>query len=273
MVAVVVAAHGLFCAVLLLQGCSQEGPTPAQERAPTNGLPSVQELWKTVTARSNQVARTQPPAARSRQARPAPTNQPPRVTTPRATKPPAGTARTGATPPPVSTPDRAVPANRPVAAMQDLTNRPPTQRILTNAAPSRRAGPASPQPDTSRRLAKAREHVVQSGDTLWGISRKYGVSVADIERANPNLVPTRLQIGTTLIIPPPSEKPAAQAEARYPGTLHKVQRGDTLTRLSRRYGVSIEAIQRENNLRTTTIRVGQTLKIPTHKRNGNQEGR
>lgn len=268
-VAVVVAAHGLFCAVLLLQGCSKDtGQIPAQEQPPTNGLPSVQELWKTVTARSNRVAGARPPAPPSLPSRAAggvrATNRPP---APTGGKKPATAAA------PSKPPVKAVPADRPVAALQDLTNRPPTQRILTNAAPKPAAKPASRQPDTSRQLAKAREHVVQPGDTLWGISRKYGVSVAEIERANPNLVPTRLQINSTLIIPPPREKQAAQAEAKYPGTLHTVQRGDTLSHLARRYGVTIQDIQRENGLRTTTIRVGQKLKIPTHKRGNTSDRR
>jgi hypothetical protein len=43
---------------------------------------------------------------------------------------------------------------------------------------------------------------------------------------------------------------------------HRVARGDSLWTLARRYGTTIERIQLANNLRTTTIRVGQTLVIP-----------
>jgi N-acetylmuramoyl-L-alanine amidase len=39
--------------------------------------------------------------------------------------------------------------------------------------------------------------------------------------------------------------------------------GDTLSRIASRYGVSASAIQRHNNMRGTTVKLGQTLKIPT----------
>lgn len=45
-------------------------------------------------------------------------------------------------------------------------------------------------------------------------------------------------------------------------TTHRVRRGDTLGRLASRYGTSVRAIQRQNGLRGTTIRVGQRLQIP-----------
>ncbi len=53
--------------------------------------------------------------------------------------------------------------------------------------------------------------------------------------------------------PPPAPKPAAQ---------HTVVKGDTLYSLGRRYGTSVGAIQRANEITGTLIRIGQTLKIP-----------
>lgn len=43
-------------------------------------------------------------------------------------------------------------------------------------------------------------HVVESGDTLWEISQKYGVSVATIESLNPEVDASNLQIGSTLVL-------------------------------------------------------------------------
>ena len=42
------------------------------------------------------------------------------------------------------------------------------------------------------------EHVVKQGDTLYSIARKYGVSVADIQRLNPGIKANELKIGTRL---------------------------------------------------------------------------
>ncbi|MED5586653.1 MAG: LysM peptidoglycan-binding domain-containing protein [Verrucomicrobiota bacterium] len=50
-------------------------------------------------------------------------------------------------------------------------------------------------------LTSASQHTVVSGDTLYGISRKYGVSVNDLLGANPGVTPRSLRIGKTLRIP------------------------------------------------------------------------
>lgn len=60
------------------------------------------------------------------------------------------------------------------------------------------------EPDPSPAGTSAsRKHVIESGQTLWGISQKYKVSVAAIERANPGVNANTLKIGGTLVIPAP----------------------------------------------------------------------
>jgi len=44
-------------------------------------------------------------------------------------------------------------------------------------------------------------HTVKPGETLWSISRAYGVSLTDLERANDITDPTRLQAGEQLFVP------------------------------------------------------------------------
>lgn len=46
------------------------------------------------------------------------------------------------------------------------------------------------------------------------------------------------------------------------GTVHVVRKGDTLSALSVRYGVTVAAIKRQNGLKSDLIKIGQTLKIP-----------
>lgn len=48
---------------------------------------------------------------------------------------------------------------------------------------------------------KTLHHKFKSGETLWSLSRKYEVSVKAIQRLNPNLKPTAIHAGTTIIIP------------------------------------------------------------------------
>jgi LysM repeat protein len=49
--------------------------------------------------------------------------------------------------------------------------------------------------------AASRTHQVVRGETLDGIARKYGTSVAEIQRLNPQVQPRRLLVGQALTIP------------------------------------------------------------------------
>lgn len=105
----------------------------------------------------------------------------------------------------------------------------------------------------------AQTHVVARGDTLSGLARRYGVTVAQIQQAN-NLRGTVIWIGQRLIIPGGASVTTAPAAAAT--VTHVVARGDTLSGLAQRYGVTVRAIQQANNLTGTQIRIGQRLTIP-----------
>ena len=68
-------------------------------------------------------------------------------------------------------------------------------------------------------------HVVQSGQTLYGIARTYGISVADLSAANQINPIQTLVIGQALVIP-------------ISGMYYFVQPGDTLYKIGRRFGVN-----------------------------------
>ena len=94
-------------------------------------------------------------------------------------------------------------------------------------------------------------HVVQSGETLWRISQRYGVSINLIVEANQITNPNQLVVGQALVIP---------EAARF----HLIQQGETLWSIAQQYGVTIESIVYENDIADPAlIYVGQRLKIPT----------
>lgn len=94
-------------------------------------------------------------------------------------------------------------------------------------------------------------HIVQSGETLFSISRMYDVAVSDLRRWN-QLRSDNLSLGQELLIGPPADEDA---------TIHIVQRGETLFAISRLYGVTIAEIQSWNNLDGTQLSTGQELTI------------
>ncbi len=99
----------------------------------------------------------------------------------------------------------------------------------------------------------SRSYRVRRGETLASIARRYGISVAELKRIN-GLKGNAIYVGQRLKVPATSTRP----EIRY----HKVRRGETLYRIARRYGVSVEALKRWNRIRSShRLRVGQRLKI------------
>lgn len=78
-------------------------------------------------------------------------------------------------------------AARPAAAATPPANRPATAR------------PSTPRPAAP---GARRTHVVKTGDTLFGLARRYGVSAAGIRSAN-GMSDDNVRLGQTLVIPPP----------------------------------------------------------------------
>jgi membrane-bound lytic murein transglycosylase D len=109
--------------------------------------------------------------------------------------------------------------------------------------------------------AAVRTHRVRTGETLSHIGRRYGVSVAALRSANGNVDPRRVRAGQTLRIPTASGTRVAQAQARASVRYHRVNRGENLTVIARRYGVTVRQIQSWNSLRTTRIQAGQRLRV------------
>jgi LysM repeat protein len=101
-------------------------------------------------------------------------------------------------------------------------------------------------------------HTVQSGDTLFSISRQYDVTVAELREWN-DLENDGLRIGMELRVTPPEQTDAIT---------HSVAPQETLFAISRKYGVSIAEIQQWNDLETTALSVGQELII--YSENGGQ---
>ena len=100
-------------------------------------------------------------------------------------------------------------------------------------------------------------YIVQPGDTLNSIALRFSTTVAAIVAANGIVNPNFIWVGQRLIIPLPSTPPP---ECQ---VTHTVQRGETLSSISRRYGTTPGAIAAVNGLTNPNfIWVGQRLTIP-----------
>ncbi|MGH0033200.1 MAG: LysM peptidoglycan-binding domain-containing protein, partial [Myxococcota bacterium] len=124
---------------------------------------------------------------------------------------------------------------------------------------------ASIPPD--ERLARQhrdRYHKVRRGETLSVIARRYGLKVGQLVELNNLRSRHRIRVGQILTLPGGSDVPVAVARQDPPASgYYTVRRGDTLSIISRRFGVSQNALVAENRLASRNrITVGQRLRIP-----------
>ncbi len=115
-------------------------------------------------------------------------------------------------------------------------------------------------------------HIVQPGENLYRIGLQHGISWTAIMEAN-GLTSATIYVGQRLVIPDrsagaepaPTEPPPAPPPEPAPAadTQYVVQRGDILSRIALRYGVTMAALAAANNLSNPSlIYAGQVLIIP-----------
>ena len=107
-------------------------------------------------------------------------------------------------------------------------------------------------------------YIVKSGDSLWSIAKRYGVSIDDIKKAN-NLSSNLLNIGQVLIIPSDEEPPEIGDFIVY-----TVSSGDNLYKIATKYNLTVDDLVNYNDLATTNLSIGQQLLIPVQKTNETQ---
>lgn len=91
---------------------------------------------------------------------------------------------------------------------------------------------------------RVHRHVVQKGETLYRLSRQYGVTVEQIIRLNPELAVDGLKSGAEVLVPAvEKEKTSDKSGCR---EMHKVKRKETLWSISQMYGITVEELQNAN---------------------------
>jgi len=122
-------------------------------------------------------------------------------------------------------------------------------------------------------------YTVKPGDTLYGISKSFGVSIEALKNANA-LEGNSINPKQVLTLPSPREKKADEASRipsnssskklsaasvrRTSGEMdsYVVQRGDSLFSISAKVGLPIEEIKKINSLHTSALKIGQILLLP-----------
>src|SRR5262245_36122166 len=105
----------------------------------------------------------------------------------------------------------------------------------------------------------AKTHKVKKNETLYSLSKKYHVTTEELKSAN-GLVQSRLKPGDVLVIPS-SRSAAADHGASRKSVSYKVKKGETLKKVSKKTGVSVDDLKRINHLTAARLKPGQVLAL------------
>jgi membrane-bound lytic murein transglycosylase D len=111
----------------------------------------------------------------------------------------------------------------------------------------------------SAAVATASFYVVQKGDNLSAIAKKFNVTVAEIQEWN-KLINNNLQLGASLqVVKNPINKEAISESVERKDIAYSVQKGDNLGGIAKKFGATIEELKQWNNLKTNAIAIGNSL--------------
>ena len=143
------------------------------------------------------------------------------------------------------------------------------------AGSGRKSAPAGKAPAGKREKGSpAGVHVLAAGETLYGVARKYGVSLGELQAANDIDNPGKVHVGQKLRIPGAGQsagRAVAQAGKNPSGSLGKrkgggattyvVKANDSLWNIARQHNVSVDDLKRWNDVDERSLRVGATLVV------------
>ncbi len=107
-------------------------------------------------------------------------------------------------------------------------------------------------------------HVVQRGETLNGIAKKYSTTALHVAKLNAIESPNRIYVGQKLrlVDEPKARTEEGTREDKKTATTYVVKRGDRLTDIAKKYGTTVpDLMQRNNIISKNRIYVGQKLAI------------
>jgi len=131
--------------------------------------------------------------------------------------------------------------------------------IGIKAANNNNTGAVSENTTNTAETNKA-THLVLAKETRYGIARKYGISIAELEALNPNMGDT-LQMGAKLFVPNKSVMETATIEDEL-YQFYEVQQAEGFFRLKVKFGLTKEEIIALNPYASEGLKNGMILKLP-----------
>ncbi|MEN8138825.1 MAG: LysM peptidoglycan-binding domain-containing protein [Bacteroidota bacterium] len=116
--------------------------------------------------------------------------------------------------------------------------------------------------EVKRDASKFILHVIEPKETRWGLCHKYGITEEELIENNPKIAQS-VNIGDTVWIPKSNVKEIVREEdINYNYTYYEVKPKDTNYGLSKKFGVDISVLKKENPNIAGGLQIGMVLKIP-----------
>ena len=132
---------------------------------------------------------------------------------------------------------------------------------------------AEPKPEVkTTSIAVVKNHTVAAKETLYSLAKTYDISIAELEKANPEIVTGGLKVGGTIKIPTKNQGPmlvnaAAKAEKKDKGKkdkeilYHQVEAKETKYSIAKKYGITVADLEASKPEVKDGLQIGYRLKI------------
>ena len=110
-------------------------------------------------------------------------------------------------------------------------------------------------------------HIVEKGETLYGLASEYEVTINDLLAWNNMTMDDGLKVGQKLLVKGQNQpeavikQPVTEQSDRKTYIYHVVEKGETLYKIARQYEVTIKQIMEWNNKEDFNVRIGESIKI------------
>ncbi|MCB0407911.1 MAG: LysM peptidoglycan-binding domain-containing protein [Bdellovibrionales bacterium] len=131
-----------------------------------------------------------------------------------------------------------------------------TQRSVLRIGQRLKLKDEEPPASSSQKIEGNSSHIVSRGENLTQIAQKYGMSLSDLKTINRLGRKSIIHVGQKLKVSSRVSRKTRKV------TYHRVKRGENLTLIAQKYGVTVQQIRKENNIRPRTVLyVGKKLKV------------
>ncbi|MFT4401648.1 LysM peptidoglycan-binding domain-containing protein [Bacillus sp. SW14] len=123
-------------------------------------------------------------------------------------------------------------------------------------------GKTSSSKSSSSSSSSSSTYKVKSGDSLWKISKTYGMTVSELKKMN-GLKSDLLRIGQVLKLKGSTSSSSSSSSkvSTSSTSTYKVKRGDSLSKIAKQYGTTVSKLKSLNGLKSDLIYVNQVLKV------------